>query len=812
MMGWPWIILWQLAFIFAGISLIWMLRQLNLTFQTLGYGLDGLVLFTSIGLLFSAASSTFPELAIWNLILVSCYGILLYGVRNVLTSSADRAYILWAGLVISSWVTSVISLAYWQPDPSMWVSGNFQAAIRNALPLGHHNFVGGYFALTLPLVFSFALYQKHWTKWFFILANSVVLVALYVSGSRGAYLGCIVYAVAALGTSLWQSRGTQRKRVIVIGLIGLIILVAGIGTNPRVRDLISGVEVGQETTAIVQIGDGPTRDRWFMLRTAINILRDHPLLGIGPGNMARVSNLYRPIETGTGLDHVQQLHNMPAQLAGELGLWGIAIYLGWIGLCSRLWLRIHKQDLTLRDRWMLYGVGGSTLSYGVSSLTDYQLENIGISLVLTLNTTLLIYLADRYVPNPSVALPNRLRRIGSLGIFALLAIALRIWLPMDAALYLGHLGYQQAQTNHFVTANQKWATAAKLVSWDPTYDALAGEMLYELESIAEDDESKNIIQAGIVEHFSRALEVAPNDIWFNQNLAIAYFDQANFSQAERYASRTVQLLPRNNNRTYFLLGNIYLAQNRLQDAITAFALEGLVNPVMVLTFQWLEPPLSNIHEQVLETCKSLYEQLLDKLEPSSAMYQQIYTTRVLLSWWFDQPTKGFELKQVKPLVQALLKAESAPQEALEIIDQNLELSPDQQSLALLKAWIDPTQYLDQYLETEEIPETIKEFFKTDITETRDIHVWVKSMWQPEGERRRSSLALAYRNIDARNIQLLLRPQELQTNLIADWLNLFPNYPREFPPLEALIESIRTEALGLPHPTYTDFQLTKLPTG
>jgi hypothetical protein len=60
-----------------------------------------------------------------------------------------------------------------------------------------------------------------------------------------------------------------------------------------------------------------------------------PFLGVGPGVMSRVSNLYRPIETGAGLDHIQQLHNTPVQIAGGARAGGPGIFLAGIVLILR---------------------------------------------------------------------------------------------------------------------------------------------------------------------------------------------------------------------------------------------------------------------------------------------------------------------------------------------------------------------------------------------------------------------------------------------------------------------------------------------
>ncbi|NJO94049.1 MAG: hypothetical protein HC820_06240 [Hydrococcus sp. RM1_1_31] len=110
--------------------------------------------------------------------------------------------------------------------------------------------------------------------------------------------------------------------------------------------------------------------------------------------MARVYNLYRPIEVGASAAELQQLHNTPMQILGELGLVGFAAFLFSIGCLLRLWWRLYRRLSKPNERYLLYGIGGSWLAYAVSSLTDYQLENISISSTLVVLIVLLIGLAD----------------------------------------------------------------------------------------------------------------------------------------------------------------------------------------------------------------------------------------------------------------------------------------------------------------------------------------------------------------------------------------------------------------------------------
>jgi hypothetical protein len=84
-----------------------------------------------------------------------------------------------------------------------------------------------------------------------------------------------------------------------------------------------------------------------------------------------------------------------------LGLAGLALYFIGLFLVGRLWWQLWQQPLTPADRALLGGIGGSFLAYGVSSLTDYQLENIPITGTLLLLMAMLVNLAQAYLSPPA---------------------------------------------------------------------------------------------------------------------------------------------------------------------------------------------------------------------------------------------------------------------------------------------------------------------------------------------------------------------------------------------------------------------------
>lgn len=802
MMAWPLVLLWQGGFGLIAVAVIWRLRQFGRPFRPLGYGLDGVMLATVIGLGLSARFAPFPAVGLWQLGLVLAYGLLLYGLRNGVGTARLSRRTLWWALAIAASISALVSLAFWRPTPEMWAADNFATAIRNAQPLGHHNFVGGYFALTLPLVVALALAERRWRRWLAASGAGLVLIALYVSGSRGAALGFVVWVAVSVLSRLWRRPGGRYQSWIGLGILGLAI--AALISNPRVRTLLqalmgSGGNVLQNSSV-----DGPLVDRIFMAQAGINLLKAHPLLGGGLGNVSRLFNLYRPLEMGAGLDHVQQLHNTPIHLLGELGLVGIGLYLAWLGLGAWLGGRLWRVIPPGPDQALLFGLGGSTLAYGVSSLTDYQLENIPIALTLVGGMALLVNLGDRHLPSPPPSLPQFWRRMGSLAVLAILALLLRIWLPVDGALALQTSAVTDLKDVDLVQAQAKWLQAADLAPWDPTPAALAAENLMEVEPLVDTPEDRTSVAEGILDTLKAAYEAAPYDAYFNSNLAVRLLPQ-DAAQAMVFAQRAVQLLPRTANALYYLLGLTYISQDRGEEAVTAFALEGLTTPEFTALPLWSEVNNPTLVTAVMEKTQVLYDALLADLDPQHPHYGLVYEQAQLLRWWHQQPllapVAGVTLR---PLAQALLTVETDPAQALTILNGAIADAPEDMGLQMLRAWLDPDNYLEDLLALNEPEDAVQ--IQDHIRTNRTVRSWLTSVTELSPVRKRQGLAFAYRNRYANSIEAILRPEPPQVYALVNLLGLFRGWPREFPALDRLVEAVKAAELDLVHPTRNGYRL------
>jgi putative inorganic carbon (HCO3(-)) transporter len=809
MVGWPWALLWQLGFLACGSLLVWMLRQFDIPFRLLGYGFDWAVAFMGAGLILSSLLSEFPLVGLWNTLLVAGYLLLLYGSVNLVRQSYLTLAHLWKGCGVFVSVTALVSLAFWRPEAGMWQTSNFDDALRNPRPFGHHNFVGGFFALTLPLVVSLALALRGKQRWLAILSTALVAGALYVSGSRGATLGFLAWLVVALAAVVLAPNVKHRGRRLGIAAVALGIGLIGFISNPRVRDiggeLIASI---QDPSVPIGIQDNPTLERAHMIGMGLAMLKRHPLLGIGPGTMSRISNLYQPIDFTTGLDHVQQLHNTPAQLIGELGLFGLALYLIWLAFTLRLIWQIYRVKPQPPYLLLLYGLVGSAFAYGVASLTDYQFEVVPIATLLTLMLVMLIALADQTLENPIPEMKRRHRRIGSLLLLGLIALMIRFWSLADGSYYLAYRGIQNAQAGDIALSSDQWQKAALITPWDPTYDALAGQQLYSLLPEASDETRLPIKEEAIL-RFQQATQNAPNDAWFNQNLAILT-RELDPAMAEQYARRSLQLLPRSNNFAFYLLGQTLLDQGNQEQAIQAFAIESLVNPELLIMPLWQEAPFSTIWDPVLDRSLALHDQLLADIPPSSPNYAAFYNQSTLVRWWHDLPLIAANQDKLYPFTQALIASDSDIEAALSMVNQALATAPDDKALLLLRAWLAPERYADDYFASQNTTPEEAAAAKQHLLTHRDARDWIRSLPSEKTPQKRAMLGFAYRNWYAQSIQLIAQPEGLQSYLVLEILEFFPDLSGNFPELNYLVNDLRTTELQLPSPRYNDLQITPLP--
>ncbi len=210
---------------------------------------------------------------------------------------------------------------------------------------------------TLPWLLAPAPERRPWMFPAWVVSG----VGLALTLTRGAWVGFLAGAV------LLAFLIKRLSLLVVIGAVLLLSLLLPAGPlEHRIR-------------SFADPSDPTFRERLFMWQAGLHMVRDHPLTGVGPGQVKVLFPRYAlPEAHRKTTSHV---HNTPLQITAERGLLGFAAWLWiWIAFVRR-GLRLLRQIGPARPpEWKL--VAGSlvaVLGFLVAGLFEY---NFGSSVVV----------------------------------------------------------------------------------------------------------------------------------------------------------------------------------------------------------------------------------------------------------------------------------------------------------------------------------------------------------------------------------------------------------------------------------------------
>jgi len=225
---------------------------------------------------------------------------------------------------------------------------------------------------------AFGAWLSRWNRGGALLAGglALVLLAMVLTLTRSAWVGCSVGVIILLGLRSW--------RLVLAGLAVFVLI--GVAFPQR---------FSQRLSSSFDSADYTNRVRVELLRTGIKVIKAHPYMGIGPRVIAKDYVAYRVSDEFPGFAY-QHLHNNLVQVAAEMGLFALVAWLGmwakiaWdhVRLMRRARTRTHGDAVLF---WMAGAALATLAAFLAAGLFEY---NFGDSEILTL---LLFVLTAPYV-------------------------------------------------------------------------------------------------------------------------------------------------------------------------------------------------------------------------------------------------------------------------------------------------------------------------------------------------------------------------------------------------------------------------------
>jgi len=211
---------------------------------------------------------------------------------------------------------------------------------------GNRNLAAEVMAMALPLGGAVAVgAEAREERAAGLLAISLELAYLGVTRARGAWLA----AAVGLVTVLWLLRHRWSPRLVAIGVVGVSLAAIAAAVPPRFDPRDEGdskryAPIVAFVEASVDPDSPALRTRTGLWRRTLEIIRDHPWTGVGPGNWPVVFPRYA--EPGAATDRVlsatlapRQAHNDLLERTAETGVPGgaalLALVAGVIVQCRR---------------------------------------------------------------------------------------------------------------------------------------------------------------------------------------------------------------------------------------------------------------------------------------------------------------------------------------------------------------------------------------------------------------------------------------------------------------------------------------------
>lgn len=249
-------------------------------------------------------------------------------------------------------------------NPTIIHIGNLRRATA-AFP--HPNTLGVYLSITATLIAGLSLYYFRGRKHFFMLLTSALVVAgLALTFSRPAALAfylCILLT------------GIIKKRKIIVGMLLTILLLIPFIAPKDIKNWVKGI--GFHPVVLMC-----NYDRISIYRNTLNMIRHHPLIGVGVNTFSRNYRFYKlPEAKGAQTGESMYGHNNFLHMAGEIGLMGLGVFL-W--LLFRLFKKCGQIYRNVSDEYIKVislCLAVSLVAFLLNGLTETSLYSPRVAMI-----------------------------------------------------------------------------------------------------------------------------------------------------------------------------------------------------------------------------------------------------------------------------------------------------------------------------------------------------------------------------------------------------------------------------------------------
>ena len=279
-------------------------------------------IFFYLGVLVLSGAAAYPDIR-WEQVWSFADRMLTLPLVLCFFHSRLRLTLLLTALCVSAVIADFIGI--WQYLHNM---ARITSLFDNPIPLAEHLML--LLAFLLPLVFSRDSAQNHTLTWLIFTCLILSLLVLLLTQTRAAWVGF----VGAWFIYLLFSR-QRRRSFILLSLVAFSLLAMAFLFSPGLQDRLS---------SIIDVRKHPSNtERILVWRASLQMLGDHPWLGVGPDNYGEqyLTHYISPVAIHNTL---RDAHNNYLHVLAETGLIGFGAYMALFIVLLRYFYRRYRQS------------------------------------------------------------------------------------------------------------------------------------------------------------------------------------------------------------------------------------------------------------------------------------------------------------------------------------------------------------------------------------------------------------------------------------------------------------------------------------
>lgn len=329
----------------------------------------GLLILCLISYFFSKHRPT----AFWSLMLLLNYVVIFY---LSIQSNHRRRHIrrlIYLVAIIGGLLAVFGLIKHFGTNPFIWWNYDDISETRYHLisTYGNRNHFAGYLEMAIMLTMGLILTGRFLIPSLLLIGSSIVMsVTLLLTLSRGGWVGGLS-GLGYMGYCFFLNRVLSKKKILLaivtfILFVSLVVL-SSTSTVMRIRGIISG-----------QFGS--IKGRFEVWKGVVAMIKDYPIVGVGPGNFRTIYTRYHPPSTGSRRHY--RAHNDYLEFTSEIGL-PLLIIIGW-SIFSLYRQGLKKIKSTRRSiRGGTIGALSGITAILVHSFIDFNLQIPANALLFT---------------------------------------------------------------------------------------------------------------------------------------------------------------------------------------------------------------------------------------------------------------------------------------------------------------------------------------------------------------------------------------------------------------------------------------------